>query len=101
MSNTLHVEIFEAEGALVRLIGLVERRGFTISSMAMSAPSNGSSRVTLDIASRSGARQIDILTRQIERLFDVHAVSRPAAPDDISFAAPAIATEWRDGCPPQ
>tara|TARA_R110001606_G_scaffold47517_9_gene120975 strand:- start:1343 stop:1657 length:315 start_codon:yes stop_codon:yes gene_type:complete len=103
MSNTLNIEIFETEGALVRLIGLIERRGFVISSMAMSAPSNGSARVTVDVAARGGARQIDVLTRQIERLFDVHAVV--AAPvgalDFTAGMAPANANEWRAECPSQ
>ncbi|WP_417482942.1 ACT domain-containing protein [Maricaulis sp.] len=102
MSNTLHVEIFETEGALVRLVGLIERRGFTIASMAMSAASNGSARVTLDLTARNGGRQIDILARQVERLFDVHAVSRPGAADampDTAAIAPATTGEWRDGCP--
>jgi acetolactate synthase regulatory subunit len=102
MSNTLHIEIFEIEGALVRLIGLIERRGFTISSMAMSAPSNGSARVTVDVAARGGARQIEVLMRQIERLFDVHAVSRTVAAEPLDFAAALAPTaEWRDGCPNQ
>ncbi|WP_417484540.1 ACT domain-containing protein [Maricaulis salignorans] len=104
MSNTLNIEIFETEGALVRLIGLIERRGFVISSMAMSAPSNGSARVTVDVAARGGARQIDVLTRQIERLFDVHAVSRTPAAEALDFAAglaPATASEWRAECPSQ
>lgn len=104
MSHILNIEIFETEGALVRLLGLIERRGFTISSMAMSAPSNGSARVTVDIASRGGVRQIDVLTRQIERLFDVHAVSGPAPAETPSFAvalAPARSTEWRAECPSQ
>tara|TARA_R110000868_G_scaffold102524_7_gene282391 strand:- start:6023 stop:6340 length:318 start_codon:yes stop_codon:yes gene_type:complete len=104
MSHILNIEIFETEGALVRLLGLIERRGFTISSMAMSAPSNGSARVTVDIASRGGMRQIEVLTRQIERLFDVHAVSSPSAPDPLSFVAERAAArpnEWRAECPGQ
>ncbi len=104
MSNTLHIEIFETEGALVRLIGLIERRGFTIASMAMSAPSNGSARVTVDLAARGGARRIEVLTRQIERLFDVHAVSGPALAEPLAFLserAPTRPSEWRDGCPGQ
>lgn len=105
MSHTLNIEIFETEGALVRLIGLIERRGFTISSMAMSAPSNGSARVTVDLAARGGGRRIEVLSRQIERLFDVHAVT---SPEPVSLAAglapamtPAGVTEWRAGCPSQ
>ena len=104
MSNTLHIEIFETEGALVRLIGLIERRGFTISSMAMSAPSNGSARVTVEVAARGGARQIEVLRRQIERLFDVHAVSGPTSTEPLAFlpeGAPTRPSEWRDGCPSQ
>lgn len=104
MSNTLHIEIFETEGALVRLIGLIERRGFVISSMAMSAPSNGSARITVEVAARGGARQVEVLMRQIERLFDVHAVTRTLSPDPLAFPvelAPAKTAEWRDGCPNQ
>lgn len=104
MSNTLNIEIFETEGALLRLVGLIERRGFTISSMAMSAPSNGSARVTVELAARGTGRQIDVLTRQIERLFDVHAVSRPGSSEALAFAAgltPAGATDWRAACPGQ
>ena len=96
MSNTLHVEIFETEGALVRLIGLVERRGFTIASMTMDAASNGSARITLDVAARDGVRQVEILARQIERLFDVHSVFC-AGMTALPISAGSI--EWRDACP--
>jgi acetolactate synthase II small subunit len=96
MSNTLHVEIHETEGALVRLIGLIERRGFVISSMSMDAAANGRARITLDVAAREGVRQVEILARQIERLFDVHSVF---CPDITPLPIAAGSTEWRASCP--
>jgi acetolactate synthase II small subunit len=98
MINTLRIEILESEGALTRLIGLVERRGFHIASMVKSAPAHGRAMVTLDVVSRESSRHADILGRQISRLFDVRAVL-PAAANGV----PVFATfsPGRSGCPPQ
>lgn len=77
MGNTLRIELAEQEGALMRLIGLIERRGFSINTLDKSAASNGNSTVTMQIASRGAERQVDVLTRQISKLFDVQAVFAP------------------------
>jgi acetolactate synthase II small subunit len=98
MINTLRIEILESEGALTRLIGLVERRGFHIASMAKSSPTDGRAMVTLDVVARESVRQADVLARQIARLFDVESVlaAHPAC-------APALATSspGRTECRPQ
>jgi acetolactate synthase II small subunit len=94
MTNTLRIEILESEGALTRLIGLVERRGFHIASMAKTPATDGCSTVTMDVVARESVRQADVLSRQISRLFDVRTVL-PAMPD----LAPV--NRGRSGCPPQ
>ena len=43
MLNTLIIELAEAEGALMRLIGLVERRGYMIGTLDKSEAREGQS----------------------------------------------------------
>ncbi|MBR9825344.1 MAG: acetolactate synthase 3 regulatory subunit domain protein [Alphaproteobacteria bacterium] len=74
MSHTLNIRIADREGALVRLIGLVERRGYEICAMDKSAGDAGIADITMQIAPRGGERRIDVLMRQVARLFDVHAI---------------------------
>jgi acetolactate synthase II small subunit len=94
MTNTLRIEILESEGALTRLIGLVERRGFHIARMNKTSPHEGHSTVTLDVVARERLRPTDVLTRQIARLLDVRTVM-PAVPN------PEPTNRGRSGCPPQ
>jgi len=77
MSHTLNIQIADQEGALVRLIGLIERRGYEILSMDKSMGQKGISAITVDIACRGGERRIDVLMRQIARLFDVMSIQQP------------------------
>lgn len=75
MSHTIHIQINRADGSLLRLIGLVERRGFEIHGMDMkdlAVAAGGEWRtLALTVASRDGTRCIDNLGRQIDRLFGV------------------------------
>lgn len=77
MSHTLNIQIADREGALVRLIGLVERRGYEICRMDKAAGESGFAEITMQITPRGGERRIDVLMRQIARLFDVHAIRQP------------------------
>lgn len=77
MRHNLKIELSETEGALMRLIGLIERRGFAIETMDKSEARDGHATVAMEVAAREGARRIDVLTRQIARLFDVRAVFAP------------------------
>ncbi len=81
MKRTIELRLARAEGAIVRTIGLIERRGFAV--MAIDTRSDASSEtlvLRLEVASQG--RPYDVLIRQILKLFDVRAVqlieSQPA-----------------------
>lgn len=74
MSNTIHIQIDRADGSLQRLIGLVERRGFHIDSMAL-ADEGAFRRIALTVRGRDAGRCMDNLGRQIDRLFGVRRIS--------------------------
>lgn len=70
MSCSLELALDRAEGALLRVLGTIERRGWNV--LTVNAASDNRSytvNVTLD-----GARDPDVLCRQLERLVDVQAV---------------------------
>jgi acetolactate synthase regulatory subunit len=62
----------QSEGALVRVLGTIERRGFSLGSIT-SRPSQRGLHLTLSIA-QSG-RAPEILLRQLQRLHDVREAS--------------------------
>lgn len=95
MTHTLRIELDEREGALMRLIGLVERRGFTIDMLEKSEPRDGQSSISMTLAARDGARRMDVLVRQIARLFDVRAVFTP----EIAIQTAHAGHRWRQACP--
>lgn len=105
MRTSLRIELADAEGALMRLIGLVERRGFTIAAMDKSETAGGQSTVTLSLDARDSARNTDVLARQVARLLDVRGVFTRDTSDQIApeIAAQAAASpdRWRQACPPR
>ena len=64
----LHLLLADREGALVRLLGLVERRGFRLGAVRTAATPRGL-RLSLTLASDD--RAADVLLRQVARLHDV------------------------------
>ncbi len=105
MRTSLRIDIADAEGALMRLIGLVERRGFTIATLDKALSSNGQSTVTMSLNARDEARDLDVLARQIARLLDVRGVftpdtRHPIAPE-IAAQATGTSHRWRQACPPR
>ena len=83
MTDTVHILIDRADGALQRLIGLVERRGFFIDAMNM-APEGASLRIALTVRGRDAGRSMDNLGLQIDRLVGARRIS-----NDASFRAEA------------
>jgi acetolactate synthase II small subunit len=74
---SLDLTLDAAEGALIRVLGLAERRGYP--PVGVDATTLGDTlRLTLTVRAN---RPIDLLIRQLERLFDVR---------DVSLAAPAL-----------
>ena len=71
MNRTIEVRLSQAEGAIVRTLGLIERRGFVVQSVTSRREPHGEALVlSVEVASRG--RPFDVLVRQIMRLLDVH-----------------------------
>ena len=74
VNQRLLVSFTPAEGAVVRMLGLVERRGYAVRSVNMEEGTNGAS-MTIDVEPRDPARRVDVVVRQLHRLVDVNSVS--------------------------
>lgn len=74
MSERIEISFAPAEGAVQRMLGLVERRGFIVNGITMAADA-GHASLTLDVAPRDAGRGLDIMARQLRRLVDVQSVS--------------------------
>ena len=68
MKYTLHIKLSSGYGAVIRALGLVERRGYSLNTCSVCEP-DGNSRI-MDITV-SSSRSGDLLKRQLERLHDV------------------------------
>jgi acetolactate synthase II small subunit len=68
------------EGAVTRMLGLVERRGFALKTIAMAGDSNPASLV-MDVEARDPLRRFDVLARQLERLIEVRSVAVSPIPE--------------------
>jgi acetolactate synthase-1/3 small subunit/acetolactate synthase II small subunit len=80
MSGRLIISFREEEGAVGRIIGLVERRGFELRGIAMSGERPRSDegtpcKLTIDVSARDASRRLDILNLQLMRLDGVSQVS--------------------------
>lgn len=73
MNETLQVRIRRAEGALVRLLGLAERRGYPATQV--SAIPLDPSTMLVQLTVRSD-RPLEQLTRQLSKLYDVTHVEK-------------------------
>ena len=72
----LKVEFANSEGALLRILGVVERRGFMIKSVAMNEHADGSSAsLIVEIAPRGSERRLDVLMPFLQRLVEVRSIN--------------------------
>jgi acetolactate synthase-1/3 small subunit/acetolactate synthase II small subunit len=74
VSERLIISFTPAEGAVLRVLGLVERRGYSLRGLAMEEQPNGASMV-IDLEPRDSSRRVDVIARQLERLVEVNSVS--------------------------
>ncbi len=74
MRHLLHIQLRTAEGAVIRALGLIERRGFRIETVHAGEAQGDGQAMTVTV---SGERPADLLQRQLERLHDVLWVDRP------------------------
>jgi acetolactate synthase II small subunit len=74
VSERIEITFAPAEGAVLRMLGLVERRGYMVSGIAMSANADRAS-LALDVTARDAGRDLDVMARQLRRLIDVQSVT--------------------------
>lgn len=74
MSGRIEITFSPGEGALPRMLGLVERRGFVVRGIAMAENSSAAS-IAIDVEARDPLRRLDVLSRQLQRLVDVRSVT--------------------------
>ena len=74
MTERLTIDFTPAEGAVVRMIGLVERRGYVVRGLAMNERADSAS-LTMDVEPRDPSRRVQVVAQQLGRLVDVNQVS--------------------------
>lgn len=86
MKRTIELRLARAEGALVRTLGLIERRGFMVTAITMRGEAGAESLlVRLEVSSQD--RPFDVLLRQMLRLIDVRAALLVEVPQGDARAA--------------
>ena len=74
MTERLTIEFNPAEGAVLRMLGLIERRGYLLRAIAMNEQPKGASLV-VDVEPRGVDRRVQVVAEQLRRLVDVNSVS--------------------------
>lgn len=73
-ANNLLIRFTPAQGAVIRILGLIERRGFRLCDLAVCDEDKDGS-ITVDLAPLDPSRRLEVLARQIHRLVDVKSVA--------------------------
>ena len=71
MNHTLTIQLSGSEGAVIRTLGLIERRGFCLEKCSVGEIENKRRAMEVSVSS---TRPGDLLKRQLERLHDVFHV---------------------------
>ena len=74
MTERLEITFTPGEGAILRMLGLVERRGFMVRGIAMTEMEEGAS-LAVDVEPRDSGRRLDVVARQLNRLIDVRSIA--------------------------
>jgi acetolactate synthase-1/3 small subunit/acetolactate synthase II small subunit len=74
VTQRLTISFAPAEGAVLRMLGLVERRGYALRGVTMSENGDGGVLV-VDVEPRDASRRINVVAQQLGRLVDVRSVS--------------------------
>lgn len=77
MSNIIDVELDRLEGSLLRILGLVERRGFHIDEIQMSDLDEEKRKLSLTVRARDASRSLNTLGLQIDKLYGVKRILTP------------------------
>jgi len=71
MNYTLRIQLSSIEGAVIRALGLIERRGYSLNKCTVSESDGAHRDMEVSVTS---SRPGDLLKRQLERLHDVYHV---------------------------
>ena len=74
MNGRLEIGFAMNEGAVMRLLGVVERRGFEVRGISMAEAKDGEGAIALEVRARDASRSLDIVAGQLQRLHDVRKV---------------------------
>lgn len=82
MSTRLNLRLRPAEGAVLRVLGSIERRGFTLREIE-GRQASGAIELSVTVA---GERPAEVLVRQLQRLYDVLLAELEPCPDAYTTA---------------
>jgi acetolactate synthase II small subunit len=85
--HELNLLIAAGEGALVRVLGTIERRGFAFAALSTTATPQG---LRLAMTLHSDARAAEVLLRQLRRLVDVREVALLAPRPSFRLPPPPL-----------
>ena len=71
MKRNLECEIAQTEGSLIRVLGVIERRGYKLQELSVLPAGPDTCQMSFCIES---TRDISVLVKQLERLYDVRDV---------------------------
>lgn len=99
MKRNLECEIAQTEGSLIRVLGVIERRGYKLQELSVLPAGPDTCQMSFCIES---TRDISVLVKQLERLYDVRDVFLlPAESASRSggdpHAAPNFQASWLAG----
>ncbi|MFT3996880.1 MAG: ACT domain-containing protein [Asticcacaulis sp.] len=89
MSQSIHIEIDRLEGTLLRILGLIERRGFHIDAIELFEIDAETRGLSVTVRPRDAGRSLDTLGLQIDRLYGIKRLEH--APERAQNAAAAAA----------
>lgn len=84
MEYELQIELKEMEGAVLRVLGMIERRGFRLQTCFVEKPEFDRQQMRATVSS---ARSINVLQRQLERIHDVVSVRLQGPADRVGVQA--------------
>ena len=87
MTGEIVIDFTRSEGAVLRLIGLVERKGFEVTSVTLPNSAAANARLTLGLAARDAGRRYDILSRHVAKVYGVTAVRAAERPPFMERAS--------------
>ena len=69
MNHAIQIRIRPSEGSFLRTVGMTERRGFRLLSANLQSDVGGCHQLSMVVSSPN--RSVEVLKRQLERLYDV------------------------------